>query len=119
MEEHGRPIGAPTRDDLLRRAREIAETNGRRPQNYTESDLQQAKEELLGLSSSSTPEDEEALSQATEWSEIVDPVPHKSAANNPLEEQTPAERLIEEGVEEAAHDQMVAGNRLSRATDRL
>src|ERR1051325_11137021 len=108
MEENGHPLGLANQDDVVRRAREIAETNGRLPEEYTEADLQQAKHEFVGLHSEDIDVDDlTPPPQVTEWTEVLEPDDNKTPTKTASDEQTAAERLVEEGVDEAAHDQML------------
>jgi hypothetical protein len=117
MLDHGRAVGTSTPADVERRAREIAETNGRPPGQYNQADLDQARQEILGFVSSSADHDDEKLAQVAEWTEVPSSSGHQAPTKSASDEQTAAERLVEEGVEDAAHEQMLEGNRASRAAD--
>ena len=95
---------------MLARARELALINGRSPDQVFQSDWQQARRELLGeegLVPTETPA--ELLPETERW----DPTPgfsgHKVPEMPAHNEQTDAEKLTEQGVAEAEHDQMVEG----------
>jgi hypothetical protein len=117
MSEHFHGMGTPTRDSVAERAREIAVTNGRLPEQFTEADWEQARRELTGVRSRAN--DEVDVDAASAW----DPAPgtggHALDVRNPSDEQTVAEELVQEGVEEANHEQMVEGNRASREKDQI
>lgn len=131
MEEHGHGLGTVTPEMVEQRAREIAETNGRLPQDFNQSDLEQAKAELLGELEETVDEDdteeespveaseEDAGANLTDRDEIPDESGHRVTTEQAGDEQTFAERLVEEGKDEADHEQMIEGNRLSRKRDRL
>jgi len=108
--EHARGIGTVTRGMVLARARELALINGRSPLHVLEADWDQAKRELSG---------EEGLVPAETAAEVLpeserwDPTPvstgHKVGDSRPHDEQSDAERLTEQGIAEAEHDQMLRG----------
>ncbi|HWQ92118.1 MAG TPA: hypothetical protein VN673_10630 [Clostridia bacterium] len=110
--EHAHGLGTVTEDMIRNRAREIAQINGRSQHQVLDSDLDQARRELTG---------EERLNP--------DPTSEEELENRPLgvqgrgdgrvpsvpapDEQTFAEKLVEEGVQEAEHEQMVEATRES------
>lgn len=105
------PVGNVTWDMVRKRAREIAITNGRAHGEVLDSDFDQAKRELTTL------EDEplrERVVESLPESERWDPVPGSRGRTAPTtsldDEQEENERLVEEGVEDAEHDQMVKGS---------
>jgi hypothetical protein len=100
------------------RAKEIAITNGRPADQFNEADLEQARQELevaqRAPSESDEPDDQVALRDGPfNVSEG-----EMAQAKLPTDEQTLPEDLVAEGVEEAAHDQMVAGNQQSKRRDK-
>ena len=104
-------IGTVSPDMVRLRAIELASIEGRSPQHLTKEDWEAAKRELTG--ESETGPLEEILDGAAE-SERWDPVPGspgKKAAVSGSEDEdeegrSDSERLTEEGVSEATHDQM-------------
>ena len=100
-----------TQEMVRARAREIALINGRSPDHLSPADFAQAKRELMGQNYVESPEDQLPVSER--W----DPVPgspgQKAIPVPAHDEQTDAEKLIEEGVAEAEHEQMVEGTRES------
>jgi hypothetical protein len=115
IEEHGEGFG--TADDELvgARAREIAITNGRLSADVNESDLEQARQEL-----SQAQDDPTSTVEKEEFTSRDGPVgsPGRAAKTElATDEQTIAEDLVEEGVREATHEQMLEGNRQSRRAD--
>jgi hypothetical protein len=104
-------IGTVTRKMVRERAVELALINGRSALEVSKSDLEQAKRELTG-----EPEidPKEAVLESAPESERWDPVPatsgHKVLAAPSADEDDEArsdnERLVEEGIAEAEHDQM-------------
>ena len=112
--EHAKGIGTVTREMVMNRARELALINGRSSHQVLESDWEQARRELLGeegLVPSETPA--EILPESERW----DPTPvstgHKVGEVSADDEQTDAEKLTEQGIAEAEHDQMVEGTKES------
>ena len=98
-----------TGEMVERRAKEIAIINGRAPHDFTENDWVQAKHEMLG--DNVEIEAEEPVAALTRWDEEPGTSGHRVKNSPPSEEQTVAEHLFEEGVEEANHDQMLRGSR--------
>ena len=54
---HGDGVGAPTPEMIERRAREIALIDERDPDDFTDGDWEQARQELMGVSHTKAPED--------------------------------------------------------------
>lgn len=110
ISEHSRGLGTPTPEMVRERARELAEINGRSPDQVLESDLEEAWRELTGRGDAPHEEqDSDTIIASSQW----DPAPgtpgtraHRYPAHD---EQTDVEKLTQEGVEEAEHDQMVEG----------
>jgi hypothetical protein len=114
----GEGLGTVTEEMVRQRAAELAIINGRSSNNILDSDLREARRELTGRERlDSPPEPGEELSEAERW----DPVPGSSGSAAPTvpapDEQTFAEKLVEEGVEDAEQDQMVQGTRESLDRD--
>jgi hypothetical protein len=104
-------LGTVTRKMVRERAVELALINARTAQTVSKSDWEQAKRELTG-----GPEEDpktEALESAPE-SERWDPVPGSTGHKVPVvsgededdEGRSDNERLVEEGIADAEHDQM-------------
>ena len=103
--EQGHGLGTVTREMVLKRAKELALINGR--EQILESDFEQAKRELTREEHlTREPDRIESLPEDKRW----DPVPESMGKEAPKipapDEQTFAEKLVEEGVEDAEHDQM-------------
>jgi hypothetical protein len=108
--EQGHGLGTVTREMVLKRARELALINGR--EQVLESDFAQAKRELTKEEHlTPDPDRMEKLPEDQRW----EPVPESMGKEAPTvpapDEQTFAERLVEEGVEDAEHDQMTKAAR--------
>ena len=58
---HGNGLGAPSPEEVEKRAREIAMIDERNPDEFTEADWQQAKNELIGIEGSHAPEVDDAV----------------------------------------------------------
>ena len=89
---------------VRKRAREIAEINGRSREQVLQSDMEEAQRELTGVHS------HELMEDVPEW-ERWDPNPgttghHTENVETP-DEQTVADELVQEGVDEAEHETMV------------
>ena len=105
-------IGTVTRDMVHKRARELAMISGRGPHEVSQSDYEQAKRELTGESDMDR---QEAILEALPESERWDPVPGSAGRQAPElasededdEGRNESAQLVEEGVQEAEHDQMV------------
>jgi hypothetical protein len=114
--EQGHGLGTVTREMVLKRARDLALINGR--EQVLESDFAQAKRELT-KEEHLTP-DPGRLENVPE-DERWQPVPESMGKEAPTvpapDEQTFAERLVEEGVEDAEHDQMTKAARESLKRD--
>ncbi|HEY5892549.1 MAG TPA: hypothetical protein VIT91_04890 [Chthoniobacterales bacterium] len=117
--ENSAGIGTVTRGMVRQRAVELALINGRSAQEASKSDLEQAKRELTDKLDIDPAE--AALESAPE-SGRRDPVPPstgqivsgESIGDEDAEGRTVSEKLIEAGVREAEHDQMLQANRAKR-----
>src|SRR3954468_13567387 len=106
---HGNGLGVPSREEVEKRAREIALIDERDPNDFTEADWQQARREIMGDHSQSAPEeDAQNAKMEKEWEVTPDDrgrrVPRPGIEDD---EQSLGEQIVGEGVEEAAHDQML------------
>jgi len=118
IETHAEGLGTPTEEMVRKRAREIAVTNGRRPDQYNEDDWKAARQDLEGAQNAPESEDEDEK-QFVLRDLPLDPSTGRSAPTRvPTDEQTLPDQLVAEGVAEATHEQMVEGNRESRRRDK-
>lgn len=105
---HGDGLGAPTPELIEKRAREIALIAERNPDDFTDSDWQQAKAELMGATSQAAPEEIKGSDELTEEWEVT---PNTSGERAPRagvdDDEMLGEKLVSGGLEEAAHDQML------------
>jgi len=119
LTENSTGIGTVTRKMVRERAAELAVIDGRLAHEASKSDWEQAKRELTG-----EPEidPKEALLESAPESERWDPVPgstgHKapeaSSEDEDEEGRSDSARLVEEGVSEAGHDQMLQAAKSQR-----
>jgi hypothetical protein len=109
---HGDGLGVPSPETVEKRAREIAMIDERDPDQFTEADWRQAKNELIGLEAPHAPEvDEEVEDELSERDEIPGASGHRAPKNGFDEDENVGEELVSGGIEEAAHDQMVEARR--------
>ena len=110
MTENSAGIGTVTRKMVRERAVELAVINGRSAQEVSKSDWEQAKRELTG---DSDPDPKEAALESAPESERWDPVPGSTGHKVPVassddeddEGRSDNERLVDEGIAGAEHDQ--------------
>ena len=103
---HGNGLGAPSPDEVEKRAREIALIAERDPDEFTDADWDQARRELLGAQATNPPEETpENAEVVEEWNVVASSIGHR--APRVEDEENLGEQLVSDGLEEAAHDQMV------------
>ncbi len=105
-------LGVPSPELVEERARELAAIAGRSASAFTDEDLRQAKDELLGNDSEDAPEETaDVVASLTERDEPVG-IQGCHVPNVGLpDDQSLGEELVSEGLDEAAHDQMVAARK--------
>jgi hypothetical protein len=109
---HGDGMGVPSPALVEKRAREIALIDERNPDEFTEADWQQAKNELMGAEVPHAPEiDDEVEEEVTERDDIAGASGHRVPKNGFEGEENLGEELVVGGLEEAAHDQMLEARR--------
>ena len=116
-------VGTVTPEMVRKRAVEMAEIDGRTAQEVSLSDLQQAKRELTG---GSDMDPNEATLEAAAESERWDPLPGSTGKIMPAtaiddeddEGRGFSERLVDEGMLEAEHDQMVEAAKKQQKEDK-
>ena len=107
---HNLGAGVPSPEVVEQRARELAVIAGRAASDYTPADFAQAKRELLqgGLPADDVEEAADTVSDR-------DDVPGESGQQVrnivPGDESSVAEELVNEGLEEALHDEMVQASK--------
>ncbi len=116
-------VGTVTRKMVRERAVELALIDGRSAQEVSKSDWEQAKRELTGRSDMDPKE--ELLESAPE-SERWDPLPGSTGQIAPVTSEDGededgrgfTERLVDEGMLEAEHDQMIQAARKQQQDDK-
>lgn len=110
---HGNGMGVPAPEDIERRAREIAMIDERTPDEFTDADWSQARAELMGAQNNEPPEETPDNSEVTaEWQVTPDNRGHRVPRPGVEEdEETVGEHLVNGGIEEATHDQMLEARR--------
>jgi hypothetical protein len=109
---HGNGVGVPSPEAVEKRAREIAMIDERDPNEFTDADWNQAREELMGVEHVSAPEETEQNAKVTEeWNVVPSSTGHRSPRPGVEEDETLGEQLVTDGLEEAAHDQMLEARR--------
>src|SRR4051812_13102902 len=104
--QHGGGVGTVTREMVQKRARELAISDGRSASEVTSSDWEQAKRELSGAAGSATVQDDvEEATSSMEWDPAPGTIGQRAGTQEVDDEQTFAEQLTQEGVEEADHDE--------------
>ena len=114
--------GTVTRKMVRERATELALINGRSVQDVSVADWEQAKRELTG---GTEIDPKEALLEAAPEMERWDPLPGSTGHIIPVasidgeddDGRSMGERLIDEGVQEAEHDQMLQAARANEKKD--
>ena len=122
LSENSAGIGALTPEMVRERAVELALINGHSAHEVSVSDWEQAKRELSGEPDT---DPNEALLEAAPESERWDPVHgssgHKTKVISSEDEdedgRSDSEILVDEGVKEAGHDQMLQAARILREED--
>lgn len=110
---HGAGIGMVSPEMIQKRAEELAVINGREAHDASKSDWDEAMRELTG---GDELDPQQTLMESLPESERWDPIPgspsHEAVTvfddNEDEDGRSVGERLCEEGVAEAGHDQMLA-----------
>ena len=118
LSDHGKGLGTVTKDMVMDRAREIAVINGRSSKNILDSDVDEAQRELEGEDEMKpSPTAAESVPEDQRW----DPVPGSEGTQAPIfpapDEQSVAEKLYDEGVADAEHDQEIEATRNAARRD--
>jgi len=111
LTENSAGIGTVTPQMVRERAIELAVINGRSAHDVSKSDLDEAKRELTGEPDT---DPKEAMLESASESERWDPLPGSEGRKAPTapsededdEGRSDNERLVEEGIAGAEHDQM-------------
>lgn len=122
LTENAIGIGTVTREMVEARARELAAIAGRVPPEPSEADYADAKRELTGEPEMDV---QEAALESIPESEGWDPVPGSMGRHTPesfgededSEGRSESAQLVEEGIREAEHDQMLQAAREAQEKD--
>jgi hypothetical protein len=123
LTENSAGIGTVTRKMVRERAVELAAIDGRAAQDASKSEWEQAKRELTGKPDA---DPQQAALESLPESERWDPVPGSTGHKVPVasgededeEGRSDNERLVEEGIAGAEHDQMLQATRDEADADR-
>ena len=117
--EHARGLGTVTKAMVRQRAEELAVINGRSRHQVLDRDLEQARRELTGQEGLvPEPTRAEQLPEEDRWESVPESAGGQAPTVLAADEQTFAEQLVEEGVEEAEHEQMLEATRQSLGRER-
>src|ERR1039458_7221059 len=123
LTENSAGLGTVTRKMVRERAVELAVINGRSAQEVSKSDWEQAQRELKG---EQDPDPQEAALESAPESERWDPVPGSTGHKVPVassddeddEGRSDNERLVDEGIAGAEHDQTRQASRAAAKKDK-
>jgi hypothetical protein len=116
--DQGKGLGTVTPEMVRRRARQIAVINGREENQVLDSDFEQALRELQGEERlNPVPSAEERLPESKRWDPVGGSEGRKAPTMQAADEQTFAEKLVEEGVADAEQNQALEGAQESRRRD--
>jgi hypothetical protein len=123
LTENSVDIGTVSDAMVQERAIELAVINGRSAQDVSKADWEQAKRKLTGEPDANP---KEAFLETAPESERWDPVPGSTGYKVPVassededdEGRSDNERLVEEGISEAEHDQMLQSSREAEKGDK-
>ena len=108
IQVHGNGMGAASPELVEKRAREIALIDERNPDDFTDTDWEQARKELVGAEIIPPAEDTEVLVDSiSDRDSVPGETGHRSPRAGLDEEENLGEQLVSGGLEEAAHDQML------------
>jgi hypothetical protein len=116
LTENAAGLGTVTLEMVLTRAAELAVINGRAAQDATKSELEQARRELTGEPDM---DPQQALLESAPEADRWDPVHGSTGDKAPVapsededeEGRSDNERLVQEGIDGAEHDQMRRASR--------
>lgn len=116
--DRGEGLGTVTEEMVYKRAQQIAVINGRSQNNVLDSDIEQSRRELQGEERLNPPSTRaEQLPEGERWSVPPASVGRKAETVPAPDEQTFAEKLVEEGVADAEHDQEIEATKAAARRD--
>jgi hypothetical protein len=108
IEDGAAGLGVPSPEQQEIRAIDLAELAGRASSEVTDADREQARRELLGEAMGALfPPEGPIMAYSVSWSEPPGSTGSKTPVRGPEDEAAMDEQLVEEGVEEALHDEML------------
>ena len=108
IEENSQGMGVPTPERVEQRARELAMIAGRSTTSVNDADRSAARLELVGeLNPDLDGEDEEIVGGVRHWDEVPGTRGHHTESHFPTNEASLGEQLINEGMTEALHNEML------------
>lgn len=124
LTENSVGIGTVTPKMVRERAIELSVINGRSAQEVSKTDLEQAESELTGLPDKVS---NETILESAPESERWDPAPGSAGRKVPAassededdEGQSDNQKLVEEGIAGAEHDQMLQAAKIKQQEDKL
>lgn len=115
---HGDGMGVPTPELVEKRAREIALIHERSPEEFTDADWEQARQELMGVATSGVPEETlENASLEEEWPVVASDTGERAPRAGVEDDEMLGAQLVAGGVEEATHDRMVEAARSEQSQE--
>ncbi|HEX8679708.1 MAG TPA: hypothetical protein VF683_07100 [Chthoniobacterales bacterium] len=117
ISSHGDGIGAPTPELVEKRARELALIDERDPEEFTDADWEQARQELMGIASTGAPEETPENAELEEEWPVVATNTGARAPRAGEDDEMLGQQLVEGGVEEATHDSMVEAARSEQSQE--
>lgn len=111
---HADGLGTPSPETVRQRARELARIDGR--DRYNDIDLERAWREVHGGHAGNVADEDEMPQSISERDMTATDAGHH-APNLRDGDDTVLEELVAEGLDEAAHDQMLAAARMQHLSD--
>ena len=104
-------MGVPSADSVRKRALELARIEGR--DDFNEEDWKRAKLELHGghMAASSDTEEDEMIASSSGRDMMAGSIGHHVENRMPENTENLGEELVAEGLDEAAHEQMLEASR--------
>src|SRR5262249_15123356 len=118
ISEHGNGIGAPSPEEVERRAREIAMIDERNPDEFTQADWTQERHELIGEENNVPPEETPENDDLNEeWSVTGSPAALGFQRGGTEEDEGDGEQWVTGAMEEAPHVEVLDVPREERAQE--
>lgn len=114
---HDKGEGVPSLEQLEERARELAVIAGRAADDFNERDLDQARRELLHSGPAAPADEDRAVAEVTAWDEVPGSSGRQVKNRGPRDEANVGQVLVEEGLEESLHDEMLEAHKVDPGTE--